>query len=821
MCLGCAQGGASLPEGADGEDPLETIRRARSFADELLGRYFGVRIQKASFDLSTPDGFDRAVFEFAELIRGAAAPTERRAVKEAVGQLDVDWRGLTPEQRSQLVSQALDRVGRAVRQIPTDIQGEFGKAATAVVRTTREDLRDRQQLAIAANFNAVDRRVIDFLVRSQTNFVTNEYGRRVDAFGQRARDIVGRGLEQGLGRDDIAQQLEAAATSIVSGRSPAYWTTLAGAFIAQGRSFSQVSGYAEAGIERFIIEAVLDEVTTETCRFLHGKSFTVAGALAQFDRLSALERPEDIKEELPWVRERVDADGLGEIFVKRGGERHVLAQITKSGRGTTGVGEYSGGRGAEDLTGLGIGFPPYHGHCRTTTLPDDSSPGPASAPRTRVPLAVPPPAAAPASPPPAPSPADGLAASKRFASTSGAAVPLDGGFIDRFDVQFRAEVIDEAEITKVRFRLTRQHVEEVRAALLRGAQPNASDTYAFRGGGPSPAGRIVKVGPPHERTFRAASARFDDVLVRLVTEPGALERFVEMDIPGGDPRAAFERYADVTRRLGISGADRMPTGDDLQMLRQTTLIGLYDRDAWWKLRELDALAPDRVARIFEQAAGRHPEIVDVLADLKPVEAARGHVTLASALQAERVQKAGLVGLVHDVGPPEIVPTILRDPQGSGLISATERWGRGLTGTGKSTLSRDWRSGGARSVFVHAVAAKQERAGFPPNEARLLIDPAQVGRVDWHMFNANKFGSTNPAVFDERVLVPDLAELLKGGLRPRNEIMLRDGVAVDSLRGIVVPDDGVRKALLDRLRSEGIEKVNGVPIEDLVLAKEPF
>ena len=200
----------------------------------------------------------------------------------------------------------------------------------------------------------------------------DDYGRRLDTLGEEARRIVAEGLEAGLGREDIAADLQRAAEHAIVTRPAFYWEVVAGAFIANGRSLAQVSAFAEAGIQRYVIEAVLDEVTTETCRFLHGKVFSVGDAIKRFERIEEMDRPEDIKAAQPWVRQALDPEtGQSVLFVERDGTRTPIAEVSRSGLGSKDdVGELAHGRTERELMDLGVSFPPFHGLCRTTLLPD-------------------------------------------------------------------------------------------------------------------------------------------------------------------------------------------------------------------------------------------------------------------------------------------------------------------------------------------------------------------------------------------------------------------------------------------------------------------
>ena len=350
-------------------DDHHLVVRAREAADEILERYLRIRLRKA-FDLGSARGFDRAVGKLASLLGATAAGADDAAVRAAVAVLDVDWGGTTPGQRSTLIGRALEAAGRRTATVPRAVQAVFGHASTEVVQATRDAARRGQGLAIAADFNALDKRIVRHLTSSQANYVRDEYGRRHDAFGERARQIVADGLEAGLGREDIARDLERAARDVIAGRGSFYWEVVAGSFTSRGRSFAQLSAYAEAGIDRYIIEAVLDEHTTEICRFLDGKTFSVSTGLRTFDRVDA--EPDLIKDITPWVREARDPDsGRKVLYVGRADDRARVAEVTRSGLGTRDDrGEFARGLSERDLANLGISFPPYHGLCRTTTVAD-------------------------------------------------------------------------------------------------------------------------------------------------------------------------------------------------------------------------------------------------------------------------------------------------------------------------------------------------------------------------------------------------------------------------------------------------------------------
>ncbi len=56
--------------------------------------------------------------------------------------------------------------------------------------------------------------------------------------------------------------------------------------------------------------------------------------------------------------------------MERGGTRTRIAEVTRSAMGTRDdAGDFTRGRNTAELMDMGVSFPPYHGLCRSTTVP--------------------------------------------------------------------------------------------------------------------------------------------------------------------------------------------------------------------------------------------------------------------------------------------------------------------------------------------------------------------------------------------------------------------------------------------------------------------
>jgi SPP1 gp7 family putative phage head morphogenesis protein len=371
---------------AGGIDVAEAHRRAQRgharlgaaaalVGEQVIYRELAAPVAKASGenDPRSPEGFLRIVDQVARALRRASQGAEVDAVRRAIDQLDVDWPHLTDADRMRIVRAANEAIAGVPPAIMPKVHEVLDLEAGRVVRGTRRSAKQTFSLNISSDFTRTDERIAQFVARSQTNFIRDEYGRRQVAFSEKARQIVSRAIAQGLGRDEISRQLREAFRNTAVNRSAFYWDVVASAFVGRARSFAEVSSYADAGISHYIIVAVLDEVTTDICRFLHGKRFSVGASMAQFARIERLRDPERIKHEQPWLQVRQDRRGNRVLVVptERGDVRvAVVEDSAERKRAKDELGRFRNGMSATKLEAVNVGPPPFHCLCRTATVPE-------------------------------------------------------------------------------------------------------------------------------------------------------------------------------------------------------------------------------------------------------------------------------------------------------------------------------------------------------------------------------------------------------------------------------------------------------------------
>lgn len=347
-------------------DTIEVYGAGADAAEDLLRDVY--RIEKALDPLDAND-FMAIVRRISRALRGATRETEDAALRRALERLDVDWPNLPPAGRDQVIRAARQALGSVEEQVLPRIDHVFEVEADDVVRRSRRSTVRRLGLRIGTDMSRTDERIAKFVRESQGNFVRDEYGRRRDDFSARAKDIVASGVERGLGRNDIVADLSSAMASAAFNQSREYWEMVSMVFANRARTYTQLGAFDEADIERYRFDAVLDEVTSEVCRFMHGKVFTVERALERFREVERARDPEAIKDAQPFVQVGADGDGNQVLFYERGGRRRAVAQVDEPAVGARDeVGRYSRALSPAKLEAAGVSVPPLHGRCRSTIV---------------------------------------------------------------------------------------------------------------------------------------------------------------------------------------------------------------------------------------------------------------------------------------------------------------------------------------------------------------------------------------------------------------------------------------------------------------------
>jgi SPP1 gp7 family putative phage head morphogenesis protein len=347
-----------------------SLHEAAHAAEELASQFLGFNVRKALDPLS-PAGFLLIGERVSAKLAKAAAGAEAEVVSDVLDELDLDWATMS----TAAVAAALKAVNEAIaKAYSTKLLPKLSDVlqieGPSVMRATRLSVIASEHIEVAAKLSQRDLAAEAAIRKSHLNFIRNSGGVRAEVLSAKARAAVAWGLEQGLATDKIAANLDALFKDDIP-QPESYWRVVADAFVGRARTTSQISSYEEAGIETYEIVAVLDEVTTDICRFMDGKTFSVSAARGLLDSLEALDDPEDVKYANPWVRKGVDPEegGLRLYVPTADGKGVTIAKIARSGVGSSDDrGSYTNARSDEELVALGIPVPPFHGRCRSTIV---------------------------------------------------------------------------------------------------------------------------------------------------------------------------------------------------------------------------------------------------------------------------------------------------------------------------------------------------------------------------------------------------------------------------------------------------------------------
>lgn len=349
------------PNAADALDALDDVL-------VMLGLRHVV-VAKASNDPLDRDGFLEAIRRIMRQLVLATSPIEGAAYRRMMQALDVNWPNLSEAAREDVIRRATASIGGISGSVTPKVEKVLIDEGHKLILQTKKAASGRYGLRITPTFYAVDKAVVKAAAKTHSFYVRDEQGNRQQAYSVIARKIVARGLEQGLDRYDIGRDLKEALDTTSLKRTEAYYRMVASIFAARSRSIATLTSFDDAGIETFLWSSVVDEVTTDFCRLMNGKTFSTQNAIARYAKVAASDDPEVVVELQPFVAKSRDEDGEY-LYYRRGESRVTIARVDQSAvgeRDKTGI--FSRVLGQPQLESAGITTPPAHPHCRSLIIP--------------------------------------------------------------------------------------------------------------------------------------------------------------------------------------------------------------------------------------------------------------------------------------------------------------------------------------------------------------------------------------------------------------------------------------------------------------------
>ncbi|WP_288312058.1 hypothetical protein [uncultured Selenomonas sp.] len=206
-----------------------------------------------------------------------------------------------------------------------------------------------------------------------------------------------------------------------------------------------------------------------------------------------------------------------------------------------------------------------------------------------------------------------------------------------------------------------------------------------------------------------------------------------------------------------------------------------------------------------------------ISDMHQEEVWHGYATYVDDAQAGEAVKQGVTYVWCGVTSASRVVDIVKN---GGLACTKERMISGNF-VGGASSSADMKSGGADGAFTRLGVKSHSKFhdSYLGDDWRIEIDPRVLGRTDWYSYSGDEFGTVEPGTFKTRRSLDKMVKEEKMRYNTGNEIIFRNGIKTDKFIGINCDTDSERQDLIDEFHREGINEVNGVPVEKFIKVKE--
>lgn len=310
------------------------------------------RITKA-IDPLDDEGFKIIAKRLSLEIQRSVVPIQVRMLKLLLAKLSLDWLSLTIPQRI-----------RIIRELETELNrlSSINAAAILGLRKFSTSFANKVHRAIPeGKTREASGESADSSLKITEAFVQRRGHRRTVEVVASLLSSLTR-LDESRTSEEISIELQGRVARFFNDTH--YWDTVSTTHLNTLRSFEHVLTLDRVNVDRLMWVSVIDDVTTDICRFLDGKTFSVSNAVNNFRNATNI----------------LDANGLDEFMIARpmitrrkvDETLHVLEMHTSLGKIKI-ANEFIQGSGSvyeqlvDDalLEQLGVGLPPIHFSCRS------------------------------------------------------------------------------------------------------------------------------------------------------------------------------------------------------------------------------------------------------------------------------------------------------------------------------------------------------------------------------------------------------------------------------------------------------------------------
>lgn len=375
------------------------LDEAAAVLDEALDALGIELMMAAKRDPFSRAGFDAMVAAVASEATRAMAQAQRDALRLAAPLLRRNWVELDGVQLELAIAEVGAALKTGLASGAPAVASVFGRAwsqtsaeswdASVELYGLRRRGTRRSEIAFAERrgsrwstgqpdpvFEGIDPEVADHARTASQFYIRDAMGRIVDGpVAQSIRDKVAEGIRDGLDQRTIASDLSKVVSGTTAARSRDYLVMASSVATARARSYGVLKSFEEALITTTRFVAVLDEVTSQVCRFMHGRTFEVRRQLQRFVDVSRAEIG-DVTKLQPFMRVGRTDDGQRGVGIRDATTKDFIpvATITRSRVGVKGdPGEFRALVSADRMMALGCCTPPLHPHCRSVLVPGPST----------------------------------------------------------------------------------------------------------------------------------------------------------------------------------------------------------------------------------------------------------------------------------------------------------------------------------------------------------------------------------------------------------------------------------------------------------------